>query len=380
MPRSHIRGGRRQFLKASGVAGLAGLAGLAGCAGGTGGGDTVEQVGYTSYVRGGSWITAYVEAAEFYAEDQGIELDVRPNQQDAGKQVQDIRDFANEGYDGIIVGVWQTGAAEEAIQSALDQDVPVFATNADTANSNIPMYVGFSNYDGGAKCAEQMVRFLEEEKSGEDPWDVLNVRGIQGNQSANQRSQGFLDMMEDEDRVNVLQTINGEYARDVAQNKVQQWVNNNQKPDGIYSGNLSMGLGVQTALDNLDELYPRGEEGHVVLTQMDGSPEVNPAVEEGFIDAAVDQPNYFYNPIAMEYLIRYVEEGPDSLPEVGDTVTSDDLTIESGQHKGVELWSEPIWEPGEMREQNGHPWFRTNSIVITQENAGEPFLWGNVWG
>jgi ribose transport system substrate-binding protein len=49
-------------------------------------------------------------------------------------------------------------------------------------------------------------------------------------------------------------------------------------------------------------------------------------------------------------------------------------------HKGVEMWSEPIWEPGIMREQNGHPWFRTNSIVITEENYDQPFLWGNVWG
>jgi ribose transport system substrate-binding protein len=127
---------------------------------------------------------------------------------------------------------------------------------------------------------------------------------------------------------------------------------------------------------------PKGEDGHVVLTQMDGSPEVNPLVGEGVIDAAVDQPNYFYNPIAMQYMKQYVEAGNDEsvIPEVGSTVTADDLTIESGQHKGVEMWSEPIWDPGEMREQNGHPWFRTNSVVITQENYDEPFLWGNVWG
>jgi len=395
---------RRRFLTLAGAAGTVGLAGCGGGGGGDGGGSdgsdgdsggsdggdgsgstdgespAVEQIGYTSYVRGGSWITAYVEAAQFYAEDRGIDLDVRPNQQDASKQVQDIRDFTNQGYDGIIVGVWQTGAAEGAIGDALDADIPVFATNADTSNSDIPMYVGFSNYDGGAKCAEQMVGFLEEQRPGEEPWQVLNVRGIQGNQSANQRSQGFLDVMAEQDNVEVLTTINGEYARDAAQNKVQQWVNNNQKPDGIYSGNLSMGLGVVSALDNLGELYQRGEDGHVVLTQMDGSPEVNPSVADGTIDAAVDQPNYFYNPIAMQYLIDYVEQGPDVIPEVGSTVTSDDLTIQSGMHKGVEMWSEPIWEPGEMREQNGHPWFRTNSIVITEDNADEPFLWGNVWG
>jgi len=373
---------RRTFLKTAGAASV--LTGLAGCSGGLGGGggNTLERVGMTAYVRGGAWITAYIEAAEFYAEDLGIELDVRPNQQSAQKQVRDIRDFANSGFDAILVGVWSTGAAESAINQAMEQGVPVFATNADTSSSEIPLYVGFSNYDGGASCAEAMLEALEEQYPDRDTYQVLNVRGIQGNQSANQRSQGFLDVMAEQDNVEVLQTINGEYARDVAQSTTQEWINANTTPDGIYSGNLSMGLGVVQALRNLDMAVPKGEEGHIVLTQMDGSPEVNPLVGEGLIDAAVDQPNYFYNPIAMYYMKEYVEAGNDQsvIPEVGSEVTSDQLNIEPGQHKGVEMWSEPIWEPGIMREQNGHPWFRTNSIVINQDNYDQPFLWGNVWG
>ena len=347
-----------------------------------GGGNSLDKVGMTAYVRGGAWITAYIEAARFYAQDQGIELDVRPNQQSAQKQVSDIRDFANSDHDAILVGVWQTGAAEGAINEAIQGDTPVFATNADTSSSEIPLYVGFSNYDGGASSAEQMLKALEQQYPDKEQWRVLNVRGIQGNQSANQRSQGFLEVMAEEDRVEVVQTLNGEYARDVAQSTTQEWIQSNGRVDGIYSGNLSMGLGVVGALRNLDMLVPRGEDGHVCLTQMDGSPEVNPLVGEGMIDAAVDQPNYFYNPIAMYYMREYVESGMDDsvIPEVESEVTSDQLTIEAGQHKGVELWSEPIWEPGIMREQNDHPWFRTNSVVITQDNFDQPFLWGNVWG
>lgn len=32
-----------------------------------------------------------------------------------------------------------------------------------------------------------------------------------------------------------------------------------------------------------------------------------------------------------------------------------------------------------MEEQNGHPWLKTNTIVITQENYDAPYLWGNIW-
>lgn len=172
--------------------------------GDSGGSNSLDKVGMTAYVRGGSWITAYIEAAEFYAQDQGIELDVRPNQQSAQKQVSDIREFANGDHDAILVGVWQTGAAEGAINEAIEGGTPVFATNADTSSSEIPMYVGFSNYDGGASSAEEMLNALEQQYPDKDTWRVLNVRGVQGNQSANQRSQGFLDVMAENDRVEVV--------------------------------------------------------------------------------------------------------------------------------------------------------------------------------
>lgn len=377
-------GSRRDFLKIAGAS--AAMSGLSGClnnvTGGGSGDNSLDKVGMTAYVRGGSWITAYIEAARFYAEDMGIELEVRPNQQSAQKQVQDIRDFTSQDYDGIIVGVWQTGAAEGAINSAIQQGVPVFSTNADTSSSEIPLYVGFSNYDGGASSAEEMLTALEAQYPDKDQWNVLDIRGPQGNQSANQRSQGFLDVMAEEDRVNVIDTLNGEFAQDQAQSTVQEYVNANGAPDGIYSGNLSMGLGVVQALKNLDLMVPQGEDGHVVLTQMDGSPQVNPLVGEGLIDAAIDQPNYFYNPLALYYMREYVESGQsdDAIPDVGSEVSADQVNIEPGQHKGVNMWEEPIWAPAEIDEQNGHPWLKTNNIVITQDNYDEPYLWGNVWG
>ncbi|WP_423747424.1 sugar ABC transporter substrate-binding protein (plasmid) [Haladaptatus sp. SPP-AMP-3] len=373
---------RRKYLKAVG-AGVA--VGLAGCTGSRSRQNNLKKLGFTSYVRGGSWITAYVEAARFYCQDNNINLDVRPNRQSASKQITDIRDFANKGYDGIIVGVWSTGAAKSAIDYAMRKGVPVMATNADTASSKIPLYVGFSNYAGGRKSGEQMVKALKQEKSGKNEWHVLNIRGAQGNQSANQRSQGFIDVMKKQDKVVIDRTINGDYAQDTAQNKVQQYINANGKPDGIYSGNLSMGLGVVGALRNLNALYKKGNDKHIVLTQMDGSPQVNPLVKKGFIDAAVDQPNYFYNPIAIKYMGEYVSaggvdgDGQSAIPNVGSTVKEGGFNINAHQHKGVNLWSKQIWSPAPIKEQNGHPWFQTNSIVITQQNAGKPYLWGNIW-
>ena len=373
---------RRRYIAGTGVATLSGLAGCSGFFSTSSGPRSGElnKLGISMYVRGGSWITAFKEAAEFYCKDQGIKVDIVPNQQSANKQASDIRQFANQGYDGILASIWSTGAIKSAIDFAEKQGVPVFTANADTASSKAKLYVGFSNTAGGQKSGEQMIKALKKQKGDKDKWRVLNVRGVQGNQSADQRSQGFLDAVKKNDKIEVADTINAEFAQDIAKNKVSQWLNSNGSVDGIYSGNLSMGLGVKTAVEQVGKLKKKGEKGHIVLTQMDGSPQVNPLVKKGYIDAAVDQPNYFYMPIAIEYMRQYIENGDDAIPKVGKKVSKSDVQIKPHKHKGVDLWKKPIWSPASIKKQNGHPWFQTNSIVITQENADKPYLWGNIWG
>lgn len=378
---------RRGYVTAVGAGGLTLLAGCSGIRGNQGDADddSLTKLGFTSYVRGGSWITAYLDATRYYCNDTNIQLDVRPNRQSAAKQVQAIRSFAALGYDGILVGVWSTGAVKSAIDYAKDQGVPVIATNSDTASANSLLYVGFSNYQGGKKSAVRMYESLNTQNQNNDQ-RVINVRGPYGKQSANNRSQGFVEYMERKADVTIEKTIVADNAQDVAQTKVQQYIQANGAVDGIYSANLSMGLGVVGALRKLDLLHKTGADDHIVLTQMDGSPQVNPLISEGYIDAAVDQPNYFYNPIAIKYMQQYIEaggadgNGQSVLPTVGETITKNDLNIKSHKHKGVQMWKQPIWAPATIKEQNGHPWFQTDSIVIDQKNADNPYLWGNIWG
>jgi len=370
---------RRTFIRATGAVGVGGVAGYAGTVRAET--QSLQRVGFSGFVRGGAWITAFNEAGQFYADDQGIDLSVSPNEQSAQKQNQDIRQFINQDVDGIIAQVWSAEASNNVIEMAKDEGIPVFTTDADATSEAVDMFVAFGNADGGALSAEEMIKALEDQKPDQTPWRVLNVRGPQGVKTANLRSDGFTEVMEERDDVEVLDTLNGEFARDTAQQRVGEWVNANEVPDAIYSGNLSMGLGVKTALERQDLLVEKGNDDHIVLTQMDGSPEVNPLVSDGFIDAAVDQPNYFYIPLAMKWLKRYVEgDGEAELPEVGAELTSDDISIEPAMHKGVELWSESIWEPATITETDGHRWFKTNSIVITEDNADNPLLWGNIWG
>jgi ribose transport system substrate-binding protein len=406
---------RRRILKATGAAGLAGLAGCSsngdGSDGGSGGGSdgssdggggdgssdggsgdgesggssTTEQsplsMGFSTYFRGGAWITAFLEATEFYAKDQNFDYNEFGNQESGQKQVSDIRQMANQGYDGILVNTWDSEAVNPAIDEATEQGVPVFTANVDATTENVTMYVAFSNRAAAETAAEQTIAELEEEKPDQDSYQILDVMGAPAQQITQQRDEPFVEKISNTDGFEIADKVPGEFTRDAAQQATSEWINANGAPDAIYSANLSMGLGVLTALKNAGLASKRGEDDHVVLVQLDAGPQVIQGINDGYIDAAIDQPNYFYGPIALEYMRKYVEgDGEDAIPEVGTTITADDLTIESAQHKGVELWSEPVWAPAEIVEKDGHVQFQTNSVTVTEENADAPYLWGNIWG
>jgi ribose transport system substrate-binding protein len=396
---------RRDLLKTTGVVGAVGLAGRVGALNGQ---NQSIQVGFSTYFRGGAWITAFIEATRFYAQDQNIEFEEFGNQESAQKQISDIREMVNQGYDAILVNVWASEAVNSAIEYADEQGVPVFTANVDATTSAVKLYTAFSNTEAAATAAEQMIAECEEEQpqlTGSDAYQILEVKGAPEQQITRQRSEPFVEKIEETDGFEIVDTVLGKFTRSDAQQAVSQWINANGPPDAIYSANLSMGLGVNTALKSRDYAKQRGQDGHIVQVQLDAGPEVITAINNGFIDAAIDQPNYFYGPITLKYMQDYVTgDGEAELPEVGTQVVAsggrqttptnetnatttaaeggntETLTIESAQHKGVEMWSEPIWAPAQVVEKDGHRQFRTNSVTVTEENASEPYLWGNIWG
>lgn len=393
---------RRRFIEASITAGIIGTAGCLGqedddgtpsgtdpgtssgsdqSPTGSGPSGSLEEVGVSSYVTGGSWITAFWEAGELYAQENDIEWNLTSNTEDVETLISSIRQFTNQEYDGILAAIWDPSAANDAIKEATEADIPVFTADGDATSEHVKMNVAFGNENAGRVCGEEHVAAVREANPDQDSYRVLNFRGpLGGGTVASMRNDGFEAVIEEQDDFEIVQTINAEHERSTAKQRAQEWLNANDPPDSIQSTNLSMGLGVQGALSELDLQYAKGHEDHIVQTQVDAGPEVNGLIEDGYVDVAIDQPNYFYMPIALHYMQQWYDEGDDAIPEIGTEITADDLDIPSTEFEGVDLWSEPIWAPAQIVEQNGHPKFETQGVVVTEDNVNESYHWGNIWG
>ncbi|MFP8953472.1 sugar ABC transporter substrate-binding protein [Natrialbaceae archaeon A-arb3/5] len=365
---------RRGYLASLGAASAIGLAG---CTSDNGDDDSL-QVGVSQHLVGGDWVTAFYEAGELYAEEQGINYNVVSHDEDSAEQVTDIRQFVAEDYDAIIAAPFDE-AVDEAINEADEAGIPVFTVNDPGTTDSIKTFTAFGNAEAGETCGELMVENLEDQYPDRDEYTVLHVRGA-FNQASNARTDGFDEYIEEQDDVEVVDTIQTDWSIDDAQSTTIDYLSANDPPDGVYVTNMTSGIGVQNALEQLDLQEPAGDDDHIVHTQPDAGPDVNPLIENGYIDGAVDQPAHFYIPLAIQQMLNYMDGGDDALPQPGDTLDENDYSFDPIEYEGNQLWEDPIWAPAEVEERDGHTHVLTAGIVVTDENVDHPGLWGNIWG
>lgn len=399
---------RRTYIKS--IAGASGVIALTGCtddssntapetdgaqatpttteAGGTtnGGSDSGLTMGYSPLYMADDWMTTWVKAGQWYAEDHGIELIVSNPGADPAKQQNQVQAMLQEGIDGLILSPVDSQAAGNIVDICGDEGVPVINSNTMNVNPKSKMFVAFDNFAAAGICADLTIEHLKE-KYGEVKGEVLDVMGPQSLQTLVQRRNGFENPLKEYDGINI-HSIETDATRADAQTKVTSFLRTQDTLDVAYAHNPNMMLGAQAAMKQFDMRVPRGNEGHVYSTLFAANPPIIDAIDEGYIDSALNQTPLFYGPISIEYMKQYLESGKDDsvFPEIGTTVTKDDLKITGKKHLGVNPWKRPLWAPTDVIDikesfpsaEGSYPYFKTNHLVVDKSNANEPWLWGNI--
>jgi len=329
------------------------------------------------------WLAIYMDSFRWYCEDMGFAYTVTaPLSYSAEEQISQCKRMIDAGIDGLIVSAVDMKACREIADYAYENKVPLFTTNSDIDSPypKVLMYVGYSGVKGSATLGELTLEYLKK-KYGEPRGVVLNIMGDPKCSEGVFRSMGFHSVLDKYPNIQVIDEIGG-WTREGAMKIIQQLIPK-EKIDVIYTANGNMGMGVIEALKLLGE----DPKKYYILT-IDAFPDVLDEIRKGTIAAAFDQTPTFYNRIAMEYMIRYIKEGEKALPKKGQTITGDMLKLSTGKkHYGVDPWAKPIWAPAIITDvhdefpdlfEYSHPWFQTQGVLVTKENADDPALWGNI--
>jgi ABC-type sugar transport system substrate-binding protein len=279
------------------------------------------------------------------------------------------------GVDGLIITAFDGDAARPIVDWANDANIPVFTTDGDINHPDVKMYIGYSGFLAGQKLGNMLVEYLknEVEPKGKVAGRVLEMLGLLGNVTMEDRSKGFHSVIDQYPDVEVVQAV-GESQETPAKIQAEAILRKDPHIDALYSCNGPMCNGAVNAMKDLG-LDPT----KIFVATIDASPEVLDKIRAGEIRVAVDQPCPFYNPIAVYYMQKYLEEGESALPKVGTTVTADDINISGKPHLDTDIWAaKTAWSPASISEREGHLWFQTSALVVTKENADAQYLWANI--
>lgn len=389
--------GRRKLLKGTGAAAVAGIAG---CTGGSGGnqsssGNEGATVGDSSSSSSGKQRFAvsmksmgqaglYVQgqAAKWYTQDRDdVEITILDAEFDASKQTQDAINAINQGLDGILLNPFDAKASRKIVEAAKEEDIPVMNFDTATLSKDIIMGALFGQYAGGKVAAERFTKMIEE-KGIKNPKIITSVFNFESTTSQ-ARLYGFTENIPDS--VEVVNRIESDGTPEDSAPQTQSALQANSDVDAIYSNNVGSGMGALTALKQMDMYHKKDHEKHVMAFGIDGGPELNQRIGNGYYDFAVDQPLHMYAPLTLELMWDYLENGKSALPQVGDTVKpGEGLSIEDKTVKGINPWAEQFWGPAEMTEYKAEdttwwPWLKCEHAMITQDNADASYLYGNVY-
>jgi ribose transport system substrate-binding protein len=281
------------------------------------------------------------------AEKAGLKtLPVANANGDAGKQITDFHNLIAQGAQGIIVVPTDSDAIVPALTYADQEEVPVVAIDIGPAGGKTAMIVRADNI----RMGEDACKAMGEALGGKGK--VLSMMGDQATTNGRDRTTGFKQCMAESFPDIELIEQPTYWKTDRATSVAQTVVTSTPDLAGIYmQSDAVMLTGVLNVLKSADKLTKVGEDGHIYLISIDGTPFALEQVREGWLDATISQPLNLYVKYGLEYLQGAVAG---EAFEVG--ATDHDSRIEDFNGNLMDLLPAP---------------------VVTAANVDDPTLWAN---
>lgn len=225
-----------------------------------------------------------VNAAKAEIEKQGYEYVELVADGDAQTQNQQIQSLINQEVDAILVCAVDQNTIETALLQAQKAKIPVVAYDRDLPDSQvIECFVGPDSLSDGVEAGEHMASQLEGMGGS---IVVLELLGALNDQNGIDRSKGFNDAMARLDNVEIIaMPTDWDSAKALA--AVQNAYQANPDIKGIFAATDTQIPSIETVLTDLGKLYEVGEDGHIVVTGINGSNDGYESTVKGLSDGIV---------------------------------------------------------------------------------------------
>ena len=237
------------------------------------------------------------DEAEAAAAELGVSIVFADGQNDSAKQTADIESFIARGVDAILISPMTVDSQVPAIERAVEAGIPVATVDRQANTDAVLVHVGADNVEGGRAAA----RFIIEQLGGSGR--VIELEGTPGASAAIDRATGFNEVIA-ASGVEVIASQPADFSRAQGQTVMENLIQSNPDFDAVFGANDEMIIGA------IEAMRGSGLDAEAVVTVgFDATPDAFAYVEDGLLDATVDQFPGLQAGQALRYLVDFLTEG-----------------------------------------------------------------------
>jgi ribose transport system substrate-binding protein len=153
--------------------------------------------------------------------------------------------------DGIITQALSADEFTPLINTAIEKGIPVVTIDTDAPDSDRVAYIGTDNYYSGMLAGKALI----EDTTGDV--SVAIITGSLDSDHQQLRVQGFVDVIESVERIEVIAIEESNISRIEAEQKAYNLMKNNQEINAFFGSSALDGIGIVAAARKLnkDDLY-----------------------------------------------------------------------------------------------------------------------------
>lgn len=247
--------------------------------------DDAVLLGFSQLGRESAWRMGNSRDIQEAAERAGVQLMYDNAQQEQENQIKAIRSFIAYQVDVIAFAPIVEQGWDTVLQEARDAGIPVLLTDRFIVTDDPSLYVGYVGADFLAE-GRRAGKFLVEkaDREGLDDLKIVELSGTLSSTPMQQRSSGFREMIEGDERFHILETVSGDFLRSKGKECMQALLARHAEIDVLFSHNDSMTLG---AIEAIEEACLRPGEDIIIIT-VDGEQAAIDLLQEGKINCVVE--------------------------------------------------------------------------------------------
>lgn len=155
-------------------------------------------------------------------------------------------------------------------------------------------HIGYDAIKSGTLAGE----FLVEALGGQGK--IVELQGIMGSNVAQERSQGFNDVLSKNPGMEKVATQVANFDRAQGMSVMENILQANPEIDGLYAANDEMLLGA------LEAIEADGRKDEITIIGCDALDETIEGIKNGTIDATIAEPPYFLGKAMVENAMKYI--------------------------------------------------------------------------